>query len=243
MRWQGIVALAAFALPSRTLAQQDTASARASRDSILLTQFGPTLLGTLHRLADAQTAYRASHGRYSATLAALEPPAFVPRGVNVAVLRADSAAWRAVGVHDSMPGLECRMTGGSPTAVPEDTTPGRLLCRTPRHSVLALRDTATAFQLPPPGQHQRPAITRSCARWTLTPQMRMRLHEPHRVLLQFILGPEGKPEVPGLTVLESVGGDYTRVALEILEKCRFEPAQTSGKPIRVLISLPIDVRP
>ncbi len=235
------VALVAFALPCCALAQHDTLSERASRDSMLVTQYGPILFGTLRRLAEAQVAYRESRGSYSATLAALEPPVFVPRGVNVAVLRADSAGWRAAGVHDSVPGLECRMTGGSSTSVPEDTTPGRLLCRTLRLGVLALSDTAIAFQFQPRDRHKPPAV--SCVRSTLTPQMRMLIHEPHRVLLEFMVGRDGKPEIAGLTVLESNGAEYTRVALEVLERCRFEPGQTNGKPVPALVELPVNVRP
>lgn len=238
------VALVAFALPCSALAQRDTLSVLYSRDSTLVMQYGPILLGTLRRLAEAQVAYRMRRHSYSATLTELEPPFLVPPGVNLALLRADSVRWRAAGVHDSVPGLECRMTGGSPGSLAEDTTPGRLLCRTPGLGVLALSDTAIEFRVPPRGRHKPPATTRSCSGWTLTPQMRMLVREgPHRVLLEFMVGRDGKPETAGLTVIESNGPEYTRVALEVLDRCRFEPAQTNGKPVPVLVDFPVDVRP
>jgi len=71
----------------------------------------------------------------------------------------------------------------------------------------------------------------------------MLIHEPHRVLLEFMVGRDGKPEIAGLTVLESNGAEYTRVALEVLERCRFEPGQTNGKPVPALVELPVNVRP
>src|SRR5260370_27307036 len=150
------VVIGAFGLPRFALAQHDTPSALASRDSALVRRHGPLLISTLRRFADAQMAYRTTRGGYSGTLVGLKPQFVLPMGVDLAILRADDASWRAVAVHDSVPGLACRMTGGGPSAVPEDTAPGRLLCRTPWVGALALRDTGTAFEFPQRDKYKPP---------------------------------------------------------------------------------------
>src|SRR5438445_425654 len=95
------LAVAGLALPVSLLAQLDTLAAR---HSVSVARHTPLLVRTLRIVADAQAAYFAQHRHYSGTLDALGPAVDLPPGVNVAILFGDSAGWRAVGVHDSVPG-------------------------------------------------------------------------------------------------------------------------------------------
>jgi Tfp pilus assembly protein PilE len=74
------------------------------------------LEGELTRLAAAQNAYLAAHGRYAtdAVSAGAPPPSRVTVEIGGAGL-ATGAGWTATAEHSSLPGLRCRIGVGSDT--------------------------------------------------------------------------------------------------------------------------------
>jgi hypothetical protein len=232
------IAITGLALPASMLAQRDTL---AVRESVLVTRHTPVLVRTLRRLADAQTAYFAQHRHYSATLDTLGLAVDLAPGVNVAILFTDSAGWSAVGVHDSVPGLECWMTDEQRPPRPEDSLTGRLHCKSRRLGTFA-PDSLT-FAVSPGPSFRAPEPSALCYRQRMTPIMAAHFPTRQQGLIEFMLGSDGKPEISGLIVVESSSAELTTVGLELVEKCQFRPAQVYGKPVRALIRLPIRLGP
>jgi TonB family protein len=62
-----------------------------------------------------------------------------------------------------------------------------------------------------------------------------------RVMVQAVIDTLGRAE-PGLTVVESAHTGFEAAALEYVRRAVFRAARVQGRPVRVLIRLPVDFR-
>lgn len=59
------------------------------------------------------------------------------------------------------------------------------------------------------------------------------------VRVQFIIGPDGKVEPESVKALHSTNDALTQAAESVAQKLEFKPGQKDGKPVRVLVLLPL----
>lgn len=60
-----------------------------------------------------------------------------------------------------------------------------------------------------------------------------------QVLVSFIIGLDGRPEMDHVRVVSATHQDFIPAALRGLRRMRFRPAQLDGRPVRVRVSLPM----
>jgi len=63
-----------------------------------------------------------------------------------------------------------------------------------------------------------------------------------QVILQAIIDTTGRAEPASLKILQSPDPAFERVALAWIKEARFRPAKLNGRPVRVLVSVPLDFR-
>jgi hypothetical protein len=64
---------------------------------------------------------------------------------------------------------------------------------------------------------------------------------PGRVEVQFVVGLDGKPDLPTIQAVNTTSAELARVAPSLVAGCRFTPARFKGHPVRSLIRLPLRV--
>lgn len=66
---------------------------------------------------------------------------------------------------------------------------------------------------------------------------------PGRVVLQFVVGLDGKPEPSTVHAVNATSPELARVAPGLITDCRFTVAHWKGRPVRSVIQLPLRVGP
>lgn len=201
----------------------------------------PILAAALRHLWESEGTFHATHARYTSSLDDL---GWVNPGsdVQVAVLWADSAGWRAVAAFRGIEGFLCAITGGNSHPVlkrdgPADT-PG---CGWPPDELSANAPPPDTGASTGPVREQRPRS--DCPRLQLTRAARAKLHSPQTVSTQFVIDTSGIPPVAPMTIWGGTNFWATIGALDVLERCRYIPARVNGRPVRVLIRQPIHLTP
>ncbi len=198
-------------------------------------------------LHQAQATFRARHYKFASTLRELMPSAvFAP--LNVAILSADSSGWRAIALHDSVPGLVCGIfEGAERQPLPAWAEAGGVACwtRSVREIRVAIRpidgEPSFDFGTEQPRDERPPAPNSRCS-WNLSDELRNRVAGRDSVVVQFVLGPDGRPEADGFTILKSRDVLFSATAVELADKCRYRAGRLNGNPVRVLVRQPMEFR-
>jgi protein TonB len=64
-----------------------------------------------------------------------------------------------------------------------------------------------------------------------------------RVLLEFVVDPDGRVRPGSIRVVESTNEQFSEASLRVAERFRFRPARVGDQPVAVLVTVPIDWKP
>jgi protein TonB len=63
-----------------------------------------------------------------------------------------------------------------------------------------------------------------------------------RVIVQVIVGPDGRAEASSLGVRQSVEPSIDRAALDYMSQASFKPGKVHGVAVRTLVNIPVDFK-
>ena len=215
-----------------------------AREATLGRRFAPDLIATLNDLAAAQDDYHRNHGTYAVALSSL--PGRLPQRapIMLAILRADSAGWRALAAHDSVPWLACGIREGvAPGVLPEDTVSGVVGCwdnltqqaRAGTSRLDSLSASTATEQIPPVERCPPIRLDRSALAAMLPPES---------ALLQFVVDTDGRAVVDNrFALIKSTSPTASLAAIGTVQLCRFRPARLNGQRVPVLVQMPVHFGP
>jgi hypothetical protein len=178
-------------------------------------------------VAAAQERHHAATGTYAAGIGQLDPaPATVPL-VRVVMLSWSATVWAAIAVHDSTGDRCLYRVGGDP--VPGEPGDGAGCYESDGVPLTALDTTAAEPVATPPSR-------RKCENRSPLRQSPGRNVE---VILEFLIGLDGRPEPGMLRVVKSNGLRDAAAATWMVATCRYHPGREGKRPLRVLIRQPV----
>lgn len=75
------------------------------------------------------------------------------------------------------------------------------------------------------------------------PQMLADAAVSGRVLLEFVVDPDGRVRPGSVRVVESTNEQFSEASMRVAERFRFRPARVGDQPVAVLVTVPIDWKP
>ena len=196
-------------------------------------------------LSAAQEEARAAGG-YASSVAPVARDARAKR-VHLAVLSWSDSAWSAIAVHDSVnPDVICAVrVGGGPHPLGAAFGSGTPVCLGENGATVT-----GAARTGEPDTGAGPAREESVERMPRLERCEEPTSVPGRqdspgnvsVVLEFVIGLDGRPEARTLRVIESNGHDAAALAVHQLALCRYDPGKIDDRAVRVLVRQPVKYR-